>query len=339
MERKPKIRISSLKTANSRKCLYCKITNNYNSFNMTIENGISGNLFQKLFEENWLKYANSLSKIDVEKSCCKLYQSRVELKNFKLNKHQKKVMKNFRLFLKGEFNENTKFINNFHNNINNNIKKEKQKYSDIYIEYINNIINDYLNNNCFEKLINNYNLNCNEIVNDIKNKINTIINNNRKFGDYSSNFLILISNFVVKNKDQNLKINIKQILFENFKEFYNNCNNNLFDIKLDEKIGRINFFVKDKNYYTNFLKINNDNIKNNNNTNTNNTNSNNNFNNTNNYNNTNNNNNTNKNNNYNNYNNNNNNHNFPNNNINNVNNNNTNNNNNENIFYSLEYFP
>ena len=288
---KPKININLLRSDNiSRLCPYCKINQKYYSFDMTITGGISADLFRKLFEENWIKYSDSLSKINVEKTCCKIYQSRVDINHFKIDKKQKKVMKNFKLFLKGKYNKDTKLLNSMNNTFNS-LKIEKQKYVDKYIEYINKIISSYIQQKYFENIINIYNLNNDMHIHNIINKINTVKNINRNFGDYSSNILILISNLISKiNQDDNT--NIIKKLFDNFKEFYNNYNNNndLFDLKLDDKIGRLNFFVKDKINYEKFLnenninnnkhnnnnnKINND-INNNNNNNDNNNNNNNN---------------------------------------------------------------
>ena len=258
---KPKINIKSLRSDNyPRRCGYCKINQKYYAFNMTITDGIPSDLFRKLFEENWIKYSDSVSKINVEKCCCKIYQSRVNINFFKLNKHQKKVMKNFRLFLIGKYNKDTKLINSVNNTFNSfkNEKIEKHKYSDEYIDYINQIIYSYIKQKYFENVINIFNLNIDKQIYNIINKINTVKNINRNFGDYSSNILILISNLISKiNQDDNT--NIIKKLFDNFKEFYNNYNNNndLFDLKLDDKIGRLNFFVKDKNNHEKFLNENN----------------------------------------------------------------------------------
>ena len=76
-------------------------------------------LYQSLVEKGWTRCGNRLYKKNYEKSCCKLYQPRVNINNFKISKEQRKIMKRFRKYLSGEYEENKiDKINNKINNIN-----------------------------------------------------------------------------------------------------------------------------------------------------------------------------------------------------------------------------
>ena len=88
------------------------------------------NIYQSLVEKGWTRCGNRLYKKNYEKSCCKLYQPRVNINNFVISKEQKKIMKRFRKYLYSEYEENkTNKINyKLNNGINISNKNINVKY-------------------------------------------------------------------------------------------------------------------------------------------------------------------------------------------------------------------
>jgi len=325
-------------------CGYCKDSEtgekNKTSFSFGfVTKNYPADIYEKMMFNGWRRCGDYTYKPNLFKSCCKQYTCRLNIDNYKINKDQKKVMKKFRKFLKGEIDENNeKNKKNEKNNENNNKinnknneKNEKNKNKNIDDKYKNEIekfIDEYLNKKLYLNVFNNF-------VDDknIFNKLTLIRNLNRKFGDYSSNIIIILLNYIKKLNqiENNLFENLSTKFFDSIFQFYeqNNLFKQNYKITLSEKTFHLNFIVNNVSEYNEFIKeIENqkkENQKNNNNNNKNNNNNN-----------KKNKKNKNKNNNDNNQNNiNNNQNNNNNNNINNINNNNQP----EEQYYSLEYFP
>ena len=94
-----------------RGCGYCKdpITNirkitSY-KFKLTLKY-IQIDIYEKIFIKGWTRCGDYFYKSSYEKTCCKLYQPRININEFKISNEQKKVMKRFRKYLSGEYEEN-----------------------------------------------------------------------------------------------------------------------------------------------------------------------------------------------------------------------------------------
>ena len=73
-------------------------------------------IYNELTKKGWTRCGDLLYKTNYEKTCCKLYQPRININNFKITKEQKKIMKRFRKFLSGEYEPNKQKKYNLQNN-------------------------------------------------------------------------------------------------------------------------------------------------------------------------------------------------------------------------------
>ena len=264
-------------------CGYCKHQTmkkslNRHQFKFSV-NSIPVIIMQNLMTKGWGKSGNIIYKYTYEKTCCKLYQPRVDINKFQISKEQKKVMKRFRKYLSGEYETNklNNLINSIKeiNNYNNNIFKEKEE--DLVQKNIEDKLNEYLVSVNFLNILNKYIQNGNDIdeiyIKICSSKVRK--NNNKKFDyDYSCDLIFIIKNMLINLRKKNgMNINNKDI--EQSMEFINFVNEIYNDfvnyykpdpkneiISLNNNTGHINFKINN-----NINKINNNNnqIKENNN--------------------------------------------------------------------------
>ena len=227
------------------RCGYCKKPNSSFSFG-TVINSYPVEIYERMMKDGWRRCGDYVYIPNLEKSCCKLYTHCLNVDEFKINKDQKKVMKRFRKYLSGEYEQNLE------KNKNNEEKEKKpgiietdkiyQKIEQILAEYIKqekylDIINKYINITDKNLLI--------EKVRQLHVRKNT--NNKFKF-DYSIDFIFvirkIIESLVEKNKILfNSYDNLQLELFNHFKQFYNSENEIL---ELSTKTGHINIIDKTK---------------------------------------------------------------------------------------------
>jgi arginyl-tRNA--protein-N-Asp/Glu arginylyltransferase/GMP synthase-like glutamine amidotransferase len=123
------------------------------------------------------------------------------------------------------------------------LKKEPTK------EEIEKFIDDYIKKKDYLNIVNNF------IENDnLFSKNNLIRNLNRKFGDYSSNIIIILLNYIKKilpNENENLQNKI----FDSIKNFYeqNDSFKQNYKITLSEKTFHLNFIVNNTSEYNEFI--------------------------------------------------------------------------------------
>ena len=240
-------------------CGYCKEKNSCYKYYLNIET-IPLNIFEDMFSKGWTRCGNRIYLSSYEKTCCKLYQPRLNINNFQISKEQKKIMKRFRKYLSGEYEENK-------------IKKKEEKPKKIIIEdpFKNNIsqkVNEYINGeNCLKILKQNIK-DENEIqiyLNKIKEtKIRRITNKKYNF-NYSCDLIFIIKK-VFSSKSNKNNNNINQInnkednendlkklvndLYNNFKENYKSREE---IISFSEETGHINFQIKNQNEYQKYI--------------------------------------------------------------------------------------
>ena len=240
-------------------CGYCKdpITNIYKNtaykYRLHLKS-LPLDVFEEMFFKGWTRCGNSFYYTIYDKTCCKLYQPRLNINNFKISKEQKKIMKRFRKYLSGEYEEKK-------------VKKKEDKPIKINIEdiYKNNIsqkVNEYINSHNFIHLLRHYINNENELqiyMNKIKEtKIRR--NNNKKYNfDYSCDLIYIIKQLY---SSQNNKNNKNQINFiNNSEKFFNdlyinfiqNYKSNDETINYSEKTGHINFTIKNQEKYKKYI--------------------------------------------------------------------------------------
>ena len=284
-QEKLRINITQLKELNLFGCGYCKhqsvqIKSRLKNEIMMKIKSIPLDIYQNLVEKGWSKSGTLIYKRNYEKSCCKIYQPRVNINNFKISKEQKKVMKKFRKYLSGEYEQNK--FNKLYNNINDNYIKEKGKEKPKEEDEIQNKIDaklrEYIMSTNFLNILNKYLKNEDDINLIYEKLIYTKIrkNNNKKFNyDYSCDLIFIIKNVLTILKKKNVieensintnNINDKGVNEENdeyknfINEIYNDINNfyksddNYEDISFNEKTGHINFKMKNKNIITQEIK-------------------------------------------------------------------------------------
>ena len=278
-QEKLRINITQLKELNLFGCGYCKhqsvqIKSRLKNEIMMKIKSIPLDIYQNLIEKGWSKSGTLIYKRNYEKSCCKIYQPRVNINNFKISKEQKKVMKKFRKYLSGEYEQNK--FNKLYNNINDNDVKEKEKpkEEDEIQNKIDAKLREYIMSTNFLNILNK----CLKNEDDINLIYEKLIyakirkNNNKKFNyDYSCDLIFIIKNVLTILKKKNVieensintnNINDKGVNEENdeyknfINEIYNDINNfyksdnNYEDISFNEKTGHINFKMKNKSIIT-----------------------------------------------------------------------------------------
>ena len=282
-QEKLRINITQLKELNLFGCGYCKhqsvqIKSRLKNEIMMKIKSIPLDIYQNLIEKGWSKSGTLIYKRNYEKSCCKIYQPRVNINNFKISKEQKKVMKKFRKYLSGEYEQNK--FNKLYNNINDNDVKEKEKpkEEDEIQNKIDAKLREYIMSTNFLNILNKYLKNEDDINLIYEKLIYAKIrkNNNKKFNyDYSCDLIFIIKNVLTILKKKNVieensintnNINDKGVNEENdeyknfINEIYNDINNfyksddNYEDISFNEKTGHINFKMKNKNIVTQEIK-------------------------------------------------------------------------------------
>ena len=272
-ENKFRINITQIKEFNLFGCGYCKhqsveVRSKFRNEIVLFTKSIPVDIYQNFIEKGWSKCGIQLYKRNYEKSCCKIYQPRVNINNFKITKEQKKVMKRFRKYLSGEYELNK--LNKLNNTIknNNNIKEpEKIKKEDEIQNRIDGKLREYMTSTNFLDILNRY-IQKEEDINLIYEKLlYTKIrkNNNKKFDyDYSCDLIYIIKNVLMSIKKKNV-INgniindnkMNDMIFCNSEEYkklindlFNDINNfyksddNYENISFNENSGHINFKIK-----------------------------------------------------------------------------------------------
>ena len=228
-----------------RKCGYCKQPNSSFSFGTTIDS-YPVEIYERMMKDGWRRCGDYVYIPNLEKTCCKLYTHRLNVEEFKINKDQKKVMKRFRKYLSGEYEQNLG---------KNKDKEEKEKKPSIIekdkiYEKIEKILNEYIKEEKYLDIIEKYiNIIDKNLLREKVKQLHVKKNTNNKFKfDYSIDFIFvirkIIESLVEKNKAQfNSYDNLQLDLFEHFKQFYNSENEIL---ELSTKTGHINIIDKTK---------------------------------------------------------------------------------------------
>ena len=234
---------------NGHNCGYCKDSEtgikNKSSYSFGfVTDKYPADLYEKMMFNGWRRCGTYTYKPNLFKSCCKSYTCRLNINDYKPNKDQRRVMKRFRKYLSGELEEEKNKMK-----IDNNNNKEKKIIDDKYKIEIEKFIDDYIKKKDYLNIVNNF------IENDnLFSKNNLIRNLNRKFGDYSSNIIIILLNYIKKilpNESENLQNKI----FDSIKNFYeqNDSFKQNYKITLSEKTFHLNFKVNNTSEYNEFI--------------------------------------------------------------------------------------
>ena len=243
-------------------CGYCKdkITNirKQTSYKYRlILKSIPVDIYEEMFEKGWTRCGDLLYLTIYEKTCCKLYQPRLNINNFKLNNEQKKIMKRFKKFLSGEYEQNKLKIEE--KNKNPKIKIEDSFQKSIYLK-----VRNYCCSKNIVEIIQKFIDKENDLV-LILNKVNDVKvrrNTNKKFNfNYSCDLIFILVKMIdtirknnEKNKVSNIIMNDKKeiinILYKNFIDYYMPIYEN---VSINEETGHINFQIKEQEKYKMFL--------------------------------------------------------------------------------------
>ena len=242
-------------------CGYCKDKNTnlrkYTSYKNYLNiKKISVNILQDMVIKGWARCGNCIYKTNYEKTCCKLYQPRVNINNFKISKEQKKIMKRFRKYLSGEY-ENNKLMNK-EKEIE---KKEKEIIKDEIQDKLYIKMNEFIKSNYLFDILNKYIYNKDEI-NEIYDKIKYSKirkNNNKKANfDYSCDLIFIIKNVLMylrkknginiinKNEPNNINDESKKFINNVYSLFIKYFQEENFILSFNEQSGHINFIMNNK---------------------------------------------------------------------------------------------
>ncbi len=248
-----------------RGCGYCKdpITNirkiTSSKFGLTLEY-IPIDIYEQMFFKGWTRCGDYFYKSCYEKTCCKLYQPRININEFKISNEQKKIMKRFRKYLSGEYEENK--LKNKDNNY-----KKKEQIEDIFQIKIFKKVQDYINSKLYIEILKKYITKGNEnyiqiFINKIKETKVRRITNKKYNSDYSCDLIFIIKNIFnsIANKEKNNNKNILILnndlqkiindLYNNFINFYKPIDEN---ISLCEETGHINFKIKNQEEFNKYI--------------------------------------------------------------------------------------
>ena len=134
-------------------CGYCKniITGERNktSYKYRLElKSLPIDVYEEMLKKGWTRCGSLFYKTSYEKTCCKLYQPRVNINNFVISNEQKRIMKRFKKFMSGEYEENK--LKNLAN------KKEKIKIEDDYQIKITQNVKKYVDSKIYMDILNKY---------------------------------------------------------------------------------------------------------------------------------------------------------------------------------------
>ena len=225
------------------KCGYCNKPDSSFSFG-TVLDPYPVEIYERMMKDGWRRCGDYVYIPNLDKSCCKLYTHCLNVEEFKINKDQKKVMKRFRKYLSGEYEQNLE-----KNKINED-KKPAITETDIVYQKIDKILMDYIKQEKYLEIINKHiNIIDKNLIIEKAKQSHVRKNTNNKFKfDYSIDFIYIIRKILEssakKNKIQfNSYDNIQLDLFNHFKQFYNSENEIL---ELSVKTGHINIINKSK---------------------------------------------------------------------------------------------
>ena len=242
-------------------CGYCKnmITGvrNKTSYKYRLRlDSIPIDIYEEMFQKGWSRCGDLIYKTIYGKTCCKLYQPRVNINNFKISNEQKKIMKRFRKYLSGEYEENKIKIKESN--------KEKIKIEDKYQSKISQKVKEYIDSKIYLDNLKNNIDNNNELEN-ILNKIKDtkIRKNNNKSNkcDYSCDFIFIIQKLLnsknIKNEKNekngifiNNNKNLLLLLYNNFIQYYKPIDEYVY---FNEESGHINFQIKNQEEYNKYI--------------------------------------------------------------------------------------
>jgi arginine-tRNA-protein transferase len=227
-------------------CGYCKTDGKKNKTSYKWGFGASempADLYENIMFLGYRRCGDYYYKNDVSKSCCKLYSMRLDVDRYKINKNQKKVMKNFRKYLVGESFKNVEI----------DFEMNDQTDVDPYDTEINELVDEFVQSEIFKQQFGEFNI-------DLKFKI--FFNKNNKFGDYSSNVFIVIYQTLKNTEEYKAKYNTPKgfytFIFELFNKSVQERLNNKFKVTLSENTGHLNFFVTND---ADFVKFREDKLK------------------------------------------------------------------------------
>ena len=248
-------------------CGYCKdkITNirKQTSYKYRlILKSISVDFYEKMFKKGWTRCGDLVYKTSYEKTCCKLYQPRININNFKLTNEQTKIMKRFRKFLSGEYEQNKLKI--LEKNKKDSIKAEDNYQNQIFLK-----VKDYINSKIYIDILKKYiqeEKDIDFILNKINNDTKIRRNTNKKYNfDYSCDLIFIIIKMInskSKKNQINQIINVEdeknknkdliKILYNNFIQYYKPDNE---IINFNEETGHINFQIKNQEEYKKYLNL------------------------------------------------------------------------------------
>ena len=228
---------------NGHKCGYCEKEKTSFSFGISIDS-YPVEIYEKMMKDGWRRCGDYVYIPNLEKSCCKLYTCLLNVDEFKINKDQIKIMKRFKRYLSGEYEQNLEKIKNEKN-------KEEKKVEitkDEICEKIEKIVNEYIKQEKYLDIIDKYiKITDKKYLLEKMNQLHVKKNTNKKMNfHYSIDFIFVIRK-IIESIVQKEKIafneydNLQLDLFNHFKQFYNSENEIL---ELFQKTGHINIIDK-----------------------------------------------------------------------------------------------
>jgi arginine-tRNA-protein transferase len=171
-------------------------------------NSLLASHYERLMFMGWRRCGTYMYKPDLEKSCCKSFTIRLDVDEFKLNKNQRRIMKNFRKYISGQEIKKKHLIEEESENVK--MQSESMSFElDKFNIFLYDILYEFLKSTNIDFLkvylpsqIENF-LDNEKVTKEFK----VFLNKNKKFGDYSANILILLYHLLKTNQNflQNFK--------------------------------------------------------------------------------------------------------------------------------------
>ena len=261
-------------------CGYCRnpITNMYNKtcykYKLKLKS-IPIDIFEEMLNKGWTRCGDEIYISSYEKTCCKLYQPRLNINNFQITNEQKKIMKRFKKYLSGQYEEDK-----IKNKINNEIKDDKKPANDIYKNTISQKVKKYISSKPFLDILNKYTKNEKEkqiYINKINDTKIRIVTNKKLNFNYTCDLIFIVKKIYISlsnkkdnNNDKNnendkenkivICENIDKILKSISNELYNNFINEYKPenevVSFNEETGHINFLIKNQEEYRKYMNEN-----------------------------------------------------------------------------------
>lgn len=236
-------------------CGYCNQQNSSHSFGFTSEK-YSVELYDEMMLEGWRRCGDYVYKPNLDLSCCRLFTCRLDVSEFKINKKQRKVMRRFRKYISGKYEEKKQKIKD---DVALKETKPSSSVNNTFASDLNAIAKAFIESKEYTDLFPNSSLE--NVFNDSFNKKLSLKRNMLKdekvFGNYSSNVFLILINQMKKECSVEERKSLLEKLFQLFQAFsIKVTGNNIKSYKSSlSLIGHLNFTIINEEMHKSFTEL------------------------------------------------------------------------------------